>query len=165
MPKKEEYFAQPPLELLRQFLDHKGWYDRISKEKPFNKIEDIYFIAAMGPPGGGRTVITGRLQRHFNIITYTDLQEESIDTIFSTIINAFYYSFTQEIKDAVKPIVEMTLRVYDNVLNGPLKPTPNKSHYTFNLRDISRISQGLCIADKRESFEPVHILRLWIHEN
>jgi dynein heavy chain len=61
MPKKEEFFAQPPLELLRQFMDHKGWYDRNSKEKPFLRIEDIYFIAAMGPPGGGRTVITPRL--------------------------------------------------------------------------------------------------------
>jgi dynein heavy chain len=42
-------------------MDHKGWYDRNSKEKPFLRIEDIYFIAAMGPPGGGRTVITPRL--------------------------------------------------------------------------------------------------------
>jgi dynein heavy chain len=51
------------------------------------------------------------------------------------------------------------------VLNGPLKPTPNKSHYTFNLRDISRIALGLCLADKRECYEPVHLVRLWVHEN
>jgi dynein heavy chain len=74
MPKKEEYGAQPPLELLRQWMDHHGWYDRKTKEKPFNRIEDIIFITAMGPPGGGRSEITQRLQRHCNIMTYTDLQ-------------------------------------------------------------------------------------------
>lgn len=59
----------------------------------------------------------------------------------------------------------MSLRVYDAVLTGPLKPTPNRSHYLFNLRDISRISQGLCLADKRSVFETVHVIRLWLHEN
>jgi dynein heavy chain len=59
----------------------------------------------------------------------------------------------------------MTLRVYNNVLYGPLKPTPNKSHYTFNLRDISRIFQGLCGANNKLCFTPVHIARMWIHEN
>mmetsp|Transcript_9667 Transcript_9667/g.9382 ORF Transcript_9667/g.9382 Transcript_9667/m.9382 type:complete len:148 (+) Transcript_9667:2722-3165(+) len=58
MPKKEEYGAQPPLELIRQWLDHAGWYDRKSKEKPFNIIQDIILVSAMGPPGGGRSEIT-----------------------------------------------------------------------------------------------------------
>lgn len=61
MPKKEEYGAQPPIELIRQWLDHKGWYDRSQKEKPFMRIEDIIFVSAMGPPGGGRSPLTQRL--------------------------------------------------------------------------------------------------------
>jgi len=53
------------------------------------RLDDLIFLGAMGPPGGGRSNITNRCLRHFNVICYTDLDENTIKTIFLTIINAF----------------------------------------------------------------------------
>lgn len=119
-------------------MDHSGWFDRKSKEKNFMKIEDIIFICAMGPPGGGRSPITKRLERHFNIITYTNLGKESITMIFSKIVNAFLGGYSEQIASCLDEVVEATQRVYNAVASN-LKPTPSKSHYTFNLRDMSKI--------------------------
>lgn len=39
MPAKDQYGSQPPIELLRQWMDHGGWYDRKALE--FKSIIDI----------------------------------------------------------------------------------------------------------------------------
>lgn len=53
MPRKEKFGAQPALELIRQWIDYDGWFDRQQRDL-FKYILDVQLVCAMGPPGGGR---------------------------------------------------------------------------------------------------------------
>ena len=87
MPQKEKYGAEPPIELLRQWMDYEGWYDINSPEREFRKLTNVRFVAAMGPPGDGRNSVSARYVRHFNIIYIEPYSEDSLQAIFSTIMD------------------------------------------------------------------------------
>lgn len=45
-----------------------------------------------------------------------------------------------------------------------LLPTPEKSHYVFNLRDVSKIFQGVLQAKPMIYQKAEQMVRLWAHE-
>jgi len=94
MPQKEKFGAQPPIELLRQWMDYKGWYD-LDKEKEFRQIQGIKFVTAMGPPTGGRNNITPRYVRHFNVVYIEPYAPESLNYIFSNVMEWFFLNNSQ----------------------------------------------------------------------
>lgn len=60
-------------------------------------------------------------------------------------------------------IVNASIKIYQNI-QADLKPTPIKSHYTFNLRDISKVICGMTGCTKKELTTSDQCMRLWAHE-
>ncbi|CEG43665.1 axonemal dynein heavy chain [Plasmopara halstedii] len=161
MPAKETYGAQPPIELLRQWMGHGGWYNR--KDNSFTQLVDLQFLAAMGPPGGGRTRITQRYVRYFNLINFVPFDDDSLRTIFTKITDWFLRTFAHSLKQLGKAVVNATIDIY-NSISQVLLPTPAKSHYTFNLRDLSKVFQGIAQASSDTIQDHNAFVRLWMHE-
>ena len=163
MPAKEEYGAQPPIELLRQTLDHSLFYDR---DKLFLKyLEDQVLFCAAAPPGGGRADITQRFTRHFHIFCLPPPSDLVLESIFSQILHRFLVEnkFNEEIAQLSSKFVDSTIKIFQSV-SADLRPTPAKSHYTFNLRDVSKVFQGCLMTRSKEIPNAKDFCKLWIHE-
>lgn len=117
MPQPEKYGAQPPIELLRQWMDYKGWYDFATVDKDFRQTTKVRFCAAMGPPGGGRSTITNRYTRHFNVLYIEPYSTTSMNAIYQNVMDWMYRSnskipFTKGVEAMRDAIVSSTIQIY-----------------------------------------------------
>jgi len=164
MPRKEKFGAQPPLELLRQYIDYEGWYDRTNLDT-FKQILEVQLVTAMGPPGGGRAEITQRVQSKFNVINFCFPSDTQVRRIFQSILGHHFLSqeFEEDIRPLAEPLAIATINLYHKI-GEVFRATPAKAHYVFNLRDISKVIQGICQVDKYYCDTKESLLKLWCHE-
>ena len=162
MPTPEVWGAQPPLELLRQTIEG-GFYDK-QKVGLFKEVADSRFLMGCGPPGGGRNTVTPRVLRHCHMLTVPNLSESSMKRIFNSILGGFLeISFGEEFTKLTSPIVNATTLAY-NWCCKELLPTPAKTHYTFNLRDLAKVVQGVLQANPKSVKHPDELALIWCHE-
>jgi len=167
MPAKEKFGAQPPIELLRQWMDYNGWYDLVSDTKDFINIIDVSFVSSMGSVASGRTV-SNRYLRHYIILFSENYSNQTLNKIFSYVTDWFFMknkapAFNEKIIALKDNIINATVQMYLNCSNQ-FKATPAKIHYTFNLRDVSRVFQGIAKSNSKTIREDNHFIKLWIHE-
>ena len=163
MPNKDEFGSQPPLELIRQWFTLGGWYDRKTLE--YKNIVDIQFAAAMGL---GRSRVSNRILRHFNIIYQNELDFDTMFLISKSILEWGLYNYVDKLKFMVPSLTKLTLKMY-KMISKEFLPLPRKSHYLFNLRDLMKVIQGL-LAVPPGKYEATFdnkskMLKLWVHEN
>ena len=117
----------------------------------------------MGKPGGGRNEVDPRFISLFNVFNVTFPSEESLFLIFNSILEGHTKPFSQEVRDIVPKLAKITLELYKTIIND-LPPTPSKFHYIFNLRDLSRIYNGLVLTTPERFQNAAQIARIWRNE-
>eukprot|EP01135_Chromosphaera_perkinsii_P000405 Nk52_evm52s78 gene=Nk52_evmTU52s78 len=161
MPMKDEFGSQPPLELLKQWMDYGFVYDRSKCSLKY--IKGMLLVCAMGPPGGGRQVISPRIQSRFSLLNITEADETTLKSIFGVLINQKLAEFDHYIKEVGEIITQTSIDLYKEVAKV-LLPTPTKMHYLFSMRDLSKVFQGLLRAPSYVCESKQTFGKLWFHE-
>ena len=163
LPMPDKYGFQPPIELMRQFHDQNGYYDM--SEQKLRKIVDFTVISSMKPPGGVCNPVSKRLLKYF--ITYSSgtFDEKTMVRIFTNIMQWYVTKkgISGEPGRQLIFSVEASVDLYNAILDQ-LKPIPKKCHYLFNLRDLSKICQGMQQLESRRCESSKKVSRLWLHE-
>lgn len=160
---KDGVDSQPPIELLRQLVDHGIWYD--NKELSPIKLIEITILGTMRPPDGSSNSLSGRFFRHFNTLLLDRLSDDVVVAVYSRILlwHLDTKGFSKEFDPCINQIVTATLSVHKFIAENML-PTPNHTHYVFSLKEFSRVICGVLLSAPETMTDLKAMKRLWFHE-
>lgn len=151
-------------EITRQLLENKGFYS-LTKPGDYVNIVGVNMLGAMIHPGGGRNDIPPRLKRQFCVFNCTLPSDVSMDKIFSALGCGYFCveRFDEPVVRLTSALVPLTRLVWQKA-KQKLLPTPANFHYVFNLRDLSRIWEGMLQIAPGQCPGISTLLILWCHE-
>lgn len=155
MPEKNEWGDQPTLEMVRLVMES-ACFPFLDKDKrgEFKLCEDLQFLGAMGHPGGGKNDIPNRLKRNFFMFNLVLPTITSINDIYGQMLSMYFGNrgaggtpFDEDVLQVVPELTKGTISLWKSMKDKML-PTPAKFHYSFNMRELSRVFQGLLLTPK-----------------
>jgi len=106
-------------------------------------------VAAMNTPGGGKNDIPNRLKRHFACFNVPLPSADSIGSVFGKLVAGRFdaATFSEGVVVAASKLVPATVELWSRV-QARMLPTPAKFHYLFNMRELSKVFQGVLLASR-----------------
>jgi hypothetical protein len=134
---------------VRQLLEQGGMY---GLEKPIGDMKfvtDTRYLAAMNTPGGGKNDVPNRLKRQFGIFNVPLPSVATINGIFGRLVEGRFAAaaFSDEVVNVASRLVPITISLW-NRTQAKMLPTPAKFHYMFNIRELSKVFQGVILASR-----------------
>jgi hypothetical protein len=165
MQKADKYNSQTCLEFLRQISNKKYIYDM--KSNMLKHLDKFLPLCVGNLSAFGKNPNMDRFIHSFSIITQNSLSDESINVLFKS-------SFEGHIKPYIPNTSSITANQYIlasmnvlNWINNNFKSTPNRLHYKFSLRDMSRLFQS--IVNYKYTGEAIHLpqalTKIWFNES
>ena len=169
MPEVNTWGDQPTLELARQLVETGGvcFLDK-DKRGDVKEVRGVDYVAAMDLPGGGKNDIPNRLKRHFFMLTVVTPSPSSVAAIYGILLQSrfdakeFKY-LGGEFPGFVARMPPTTMALF-KWLREKMLPSPTKFHYTFTLKDLSRLFQGILRTPKSTYTQDNVLVQLWRHE-
>jgi len=147
MPLINDWGDQPTLEIVRQAIEQ-GGFCFLDKDKrgDFKVCEDLQWVGAMQHPEGGKNDIPNRLKRQFFIFNMVLPSITSINDIYGQMLGGRFPEKDYG-KDTLQVVGQLTLATIDlwKAMKQKMLPTPAKFHYVFNMRELSRVFQGILL--------------------
>jgi dynein heavy chain len=143
MPVINEWGDQPTNEFTRQLIEMSGCYN-LERAGEWKTIVDLHWIAAMPRPSSSSNDLPPRLKRHFLVIGVPMPSQRVVLRVFGSIMDAWatLNKIPEQVQAVLSVLPAATYALLQSMLEK-LLPTPAKFHYTFNIRDISRVFQGI----------------------
>jgi len=100
----------------------------------------------------------------FSVFNVTSPSREATEKIYTQILEKHSLEFAEDIQACVPKITQATMNLYFAVIEK-LPRTPVKFHYIFNLRDLSRVYEGLLQSTVDKFTDKQSFIRLWRNES
>lgn len=160
-PGADKYETRSALELVRQAIDYSGWYDKA--RATHRDVTGCHFVACTNP-AAGQGPVSQRLQHHFVALTLPAPGPADVAHILRELVRPHFDGFpapVRELATAQFPAATADLHVAVQKL---LHPTARKVHYSFTLKEIRAVAQGLVRGTPAVLATPEAAVQLWLHE-
>jgi len=165
MEKRDEYESQSTIEYIRMILSENQIFNM--KNNAFQTIEKLNIISCANLTSQKKSCEMNRFIHSHFIVSQNTLSDEGINSLFKPTLENHLRNFIPDTcAITANQYVQVTLSTF-NFLIENLKQLPNKLHYKFNLRDVSRVFQGIHLftiqCDDESTYTTV-LPKLWFNE-
>ena len=154
MAQKDKYGHQSALELLRQWFDHKGWFNKNNMKIYLKTIKQVCFAASLSARqqvnNVSKSIADERFSWHMAGIGFTNFEGCHLEQIYKIILSKVFMNSPNKLVMSQAPISILKSSLeFIKMYNSTIRPSPtgflkriNQRHMFYILKGIIEIPLG-----------------------